>query len=219
MGAQEEELCHLRGLLTRGQAQGLGLLRLEYLCYQDPGLDEAGLAQRLTQVLTWCDRWPVALRLADWSPQKPPPARSALAQGWRGARGPAGWCDTEGLSRQLGAIASAVAQAAHPQVRVLAPMVEAPAPLLAVQEQADGLGLGELGVMLESAAGLEHLERWISSGRDLWLGLGDLSQDAARVPQRRWRLLGRSLRQDAGRWWVCGQDQGRCQRLISGTLM
>lgn len=219
VSAQEEELCHLLGLLEGGQAQGVGLLRLEYLCYQDPGLDEEGLAWRLGRVLAALKGWPVALRLADWGPEKPPPEASPLARGWSGGRGPKSWAGTPGLAAQLGALGAAVRQSGHARVQVVAPFVEGVAAWEAAQAQVQEAGLGPLGVMLESAQGLGGLEHWRARGVGLWLGLGDLSQEVSRVGQEGWGELGRALSRDEGRWWVCGEDAGVVQRLISGTLM
>lgn len=206
--AQREELGLAQRALGSGEARGVGLLRLEYLCYADPGMDGGALRARLEELLGALRGWPVALRLTDWGPRKPPPPGSPLGVGVSAARGLAGLWGSASLEAQVEAIRGA-ASACGAAVRVVAPHAEAPWQVEALRAR---LGL-PLGAMLESWGAVSRWEALARVSDGLWLGLGDLSEDRAEVVPGALERLWAGASGGEVEVFVCG-----AQRLISGTL-
>ncbi len=203
ISAQPEERHLAKQLLSRApQSRGIGLIRLEFLCYADPLMDAEDLedvALTIAQDLSQCS---IAFRLADWSQEKPPSAPTEL-QAWNGQRGIAGLCQTPALALQIQALGRAALRAPQPSFQLIVPLAQEPQHLLAVQKLAEPFPLN-IGAMLETPLALSQAHLLTPHAPHLWLGLGDL-HTCAKEPHQFTRALEQAA-QLALHYplWVCG---------------
>lgn len=176
---QPEELWLAREALRGGVARGVGLLRLEYLFYADPGMDTLDLSDALDLTLQMTDDAPVALRLTDWSPDKPPSADTPLQQ-WRGLPGLAGIHDTTALTGQLEAIQRVAVNHPARDIWCVAPRAEDAAHVAALRRRLPKRI--HLAAMIESQPGLDALKHLGEHCQGFWVGLGDLGQALGLTP-------------------------------------
>jgi len=169
---QREERLLAAALLDSGAARGVGLLRLEFLHYAVPDLTADDLQELLTDLLTDLRHHPVAVRLTDWSDDKPPPKDGPLRH-WKGSRGLDGIAGTSSLDVQLDTLLEAQARSGHRSLRIIAPHVERVEPL---QQVSDRIGAAACVAMVESHLALEHITAYAPFVGGVWFGLGDLSR-------------------------------------------
>lgn len=215
--AQPEEIWSAQNALQQGVAQGIGLVRLEYLVYTDPGMDETDLFERLCALLNSFRNTPIALRLTDWHPSKPPPPHAPLAEGVKGP-GFAHLKDTPALRRQLSALQKARIATGHTRTTLLLPRTERAAHIRALQAALPGW---KIGAMIESPLSEEELEQILFAQAPIWLGMGDWSTytKASTNPnavRRRFQETLQKLHSHKAPTRLCGPLD---HRLISGTLM
>lgn len=199
--AEEVELA-LEAARTR-RARGVGLVRLEYILGADPGMTEEELGELLAAMLAPLVGLPVAVRLADWSPDKPPPYTHAPLLAWNGDPGLQG-LPPETRRAQLQALGWAAQRAGHREVWAVLPRARPGDERRARQDAPPHV---RLGAMLEDWS---SLAAWRSfEGCDFWIGLGDLGR-ARRGPAAWDELAARcaQLRAAQQEVWVCGPSWG-----------
>ncbi len=207
MHGQREEVHIAQRLLNANKACGVGLLRLEYVLYSDPGMDFEDLVWRLKAIMDALKPSPLAIRLADWSQAKPPTSDTEL-MGWNGRRGLSGLIAQRSLALQIDAIARAAMDTRHQEVWCVAPFAQQGAELRQVTQLARGRV--RVGAMIESELGLERWPRWMGQEKagveGLWLGTGDLF--ASLDTHTREGLMAQ-VKEMSTRWptWVCGQPR------------
>jgi len=172
---QAEEHFLAREAISTGRAAGVGLLRMEFILYNDPGMDQEGLTDHLAQLLSGLRSSPVSVRLADWSKEKPPSADTVL-QSWNGERGLAGLVGTPALQTQLRALDAAAKAADHGDVWCVAPFVESTKDLSHARALLGGTSL-KLGAMLESVKAFTIAHNLQANVEGFWIGFGDLLND------------------------------------------
>lgn len=199
--AEEVELA-LEAARTR-RADGVGLVRLEYILGADPDMTQEELGELLAAMLAPLLALPVAVRLADWSPDKPPPATHSPLLAWNGDPGFHG-LPQEARRSQLQALGWAAQRAGHRQVWAVLPRAQPGDERRARQDTPPHV---RLGAMLEDWS---SLAAWRSfEGCDFWIGLGDLGR--ARRGTADWDELAArcaQLRAAQQEVWVCGPSWG-----------
>ena len=210
-------------------ADGVGLLRTEFLFQEAPGIpDQAAQEAVYREIAQVLDRRPLTIRTLDAGADKPlpylaRPPEPNPALGVRGIR--LGLLRPELLRSQLAAIA-AVAPS-HP-IRVMFPMVATKAELeralqlLAEARGADG-GRLEVGIMVEIPAAALAAESLVSLVDFFSIGTNDLSQYTMAADRTNpevaaladplhpavLRLIRRTAQAASGRWvGVCGELAG-----------
>ncbi len=204
ISAQPEERHLAARAIRRGRAAGVGLLRLEFVFFDDPGVEPEALCEHLRRLMEALAPAPVAVRLADWSADKPPAAPTPI-QAWEGRRGLAGLMEGKGeaaVALQIAAIERAALDARHPEVWIVAPHVESPASL--AQLRGHLRGPVRLGAMLETPEGCEAVDGLRPLVDGLWLGLGDLGH-RIKYPEQLQQLVDRvGARSATAPLLVCG---------------
>lgn len=180
--AHLEERLIARDALARGLACGVGLLRLEWVLSASVAMGAVELTEHLSAVLDDFLEVPVAVRLADWGPDKLPCSAGNL-YGWSGHRGLAGLLGTKALGLQVRALTTAQRRCGHRSVWLVAPFVEDVASMAHLAGMLEPGGVA-LGAMVESAAGCDVVGAMSNVVAGVWFGLGDLSAEVGYTAAR-----------------------------------